>query len=87
MENAFTKTPAEALKHFGVIEQRGLSESQVLDARQKHGKNGMSGTQLSGGDDTDMPQHYQKTRLRPSGSSYWSSSKTSLLSSCSLVRP
>jgi Ca2+ transporting ATPase len=41
MENAYTKTPGEALKHFQVTEQAGLSEQQVQAARQKYGKNGM----------------------------------------------
>ena len=40
MENAFTKSHAQALSHFGVTEEKGLSEQQVLSARQKHGKNG-----------------------------------------------
>lgn len=39
MENAYTKTPAEALKHFQVTEDRGLSEQQVRSLREKHGKN------------------------------------------------
>jgi magnesium-transporting ATPase (P-type) len=41
MENAYIKTPAEALKHFQVTEEKGLSEQQVKDLRAKHGKNGM----------------------------------------------
>jgi len=41
MENAYTKTPAEALQHFQVTEEKGLSEQQVKDLRAKHGKNGM----------------------------------------------
>ncbi|KAF2749436.1 calcium ATPase [Sporormia fimetaria CBS 119925] len=41
MENAYTKTPAAALKHFQVTEHGGLSESQVQEARQKHGKNAL----------------------------------------------
>lgn len=43
MENAYTKTPAEALKFFQVTEQAGLSEQQVRSAVQKHGKNGTLG--------------------------------------------
>jgi len=42
MENAYTKTPAEALRQFQVEEQQGLSAQQVQSAREKHGKNGMS---------------------------------------------
>lgn len=42
MENAYTKTPAEALQHFQVTEEKGLSEQQVKELRAKHGKNGMS---------------------------------------------
>lgn len=41
MENAYTKTPAEALRHFQVDEHKGLSAEQVKSAREKHGKNGM----------------------------------------------
>jgi hypothetical protein len=41
MENAYTKSPAEALKHFQVTEEKGLSEQQVASLRAKHGKNGM----------------------------------------------
>jgi hypothetical protein len=41
MENAFTKTPAEALRHFQVTEEKGLSAQQVDALRAKHGKNGM----------------------------------------------
>lgn len=40
MENAYTKTPAEALRHFGVTEQQGLNKQQVETLRAKHGKNG-----------------------------------------------
>jgi Ca2+ transporting ATPase len=40
METAYTKTPAQALKHFGVTEEKGLSEQQVQSLRAKHGKNG-----------------------------------------------
>lgn len=40
MENAYTRTPGEALKHFQVTEERGLSEPQVKGLRDKHGKNG-----------------------------------------------
>jgi Ca2+ transporting ATPase len=40
MENAYTKTPSEALRHFGVTEDKGLSEPQVKTLREKHGKNG-----------------------------------------------
>ncbi|CAN9318114.1 unnamed protein product [Alternaria alternata] len=41
MENAYTKTPAEALKYFQVDEQKGLSAQQVQSAREKHGKNAL----------------------------------------------
>jgi Ca2+ transporting ATPase len=41
MENAYTKTPAEALRHFQVEEHKGLSAQQVQSAREKHGRNGM----------------------------------------------
>lgn len=40
MENAYTKTPAEALRQFDVTEERGLSEQQVRSLREKHGRNG-----------------------------------------------
>ncbi|KAI4707015.1 hypothetical protein J4E89_008350 [Alternaria sp. Ai002NY15] len=41
MENAYTKTPAEALRQFQVEEQQGLSAQQVQSAREKHGKNAL----------------------------------------------
>jgi magnesium-transporting ATPase (P-type) len=41
MENAYTKTPAEALRQFQVTEEKGLSEQQVRDLRQKHGRNAL----------------------------------------------
>ncbi|CAN9425737.1 unnamed protein product [Alternaria alternata] len=41
MENAYTKTPAQALKYFQVEEQKGLSAQQVQSAREKHGKNAL----------------------------------------------
>lgn len=44
MENAYTKSPAEALKHFQVEEQKGLSAQQVKSAREKYGRNGMFST-------------------------------------------
>jgi Ca2+ transporting ATPase len=41
MENAFIKSPAEALRHFQVSEQQGLSAQQVQSLREKHGSNCM----------------------------------------------
>lgn len=41
MENAYTKTPAEVLKHFQTKEARGLSAQQVNDSRKKHGRNAL----------------------------------------------
>jgi Ca2+ transporting ATPase len=46
MENAFTKTPAEALRHFQVAEQQGLSAQQVNSLRETHGRNGMCRTRV-----------------------------------------
>ncbi len=40
MENAYTRTPTEVLKHFQVTEEKGLSEQQVKSLREQHGKNG-----------------------------------------------
>lgn len=48
MENAYTKTPAEALRYFQVEEQKGLSAQQVQSAREKHGKNGMLSSPWTG---------------------------------------
>jgi hypothetical protein len=42
MENAFLRTPAEALEHFKVSEQTGLSQDAVLKSRKQHGPNGES---------------------------------------------
>ncbi|KAF2200031.1 calcium ATPase [Delitschia confertaspora ATCC 74209] len=41
MDNAYNKTTGEALKHFQVTEQNGLSEQQVSAQRQKYGKNAL----------------------------------------------
>jgi Ca2+ transporting ATPase len=41
MENAYTRTPSEALKHFQVSEEKGLSEQQVSSLRQKFGRNAL----------------------------------------------
>ncbi|KAF2015695.1 calcium ATPase [Aaosphaeria arxii CBS 175.79] len=41
MENAYVKTPAEALKQFGVTEAGGLSDQQVVGSRAKHGRNAL----------------------------------------------
>ncbi|KAF2474807.1 calcium ATPase [Lindgomyces ingoldianus] len=41
MENAYTKTPSEALRHFQVTEAKGLSEQQVRSLREKYGKNAL----------------------------------------------
>jgi Ca2+ transporting ATPase len=40
MENSFLYTPAEALEHFNVSEQTGLTQGAVLESRKKHGPNG-----------------------------------------------
>jgi len=40
MEAAYLSTPEEALKHFQVTEQSGLSGPQVQDALRKYGRNG-----------------------------------------------
>lgn len=40
MENSFLSTPAEALKHFNVSEDAGLSTDAASKSRQKYGPNG-----------------------------------------------
>lgn len=40
MENAFTKTTSEVLKHFSVSESKGLTEAQISASREKFGRNG-----------------------------------------------
>lgn len=40
MDYAFTRSPAELLSEFGVSEETGLSQPQVLRSREKHGSNG-----------------------------------------------
>ncbi|CAG8308980.1 unnamed protein product [Penicillium salamii] len=42
MENAFLRSPVEALEHFKVSEQSGLSQNAVLKARQQHGPNALA---------------------------------------------
>jgi magnesium-transporting ATPase (P-type) len=40
MENAFAKSTSEVLKFFSVSETQGLTEAQVKESRDKHGRNG-----------------------------------------------
>lgn len=40
MENSFLYTPADALDHFNVSENSGLSNGAVLKSREQHGPNG-----------------------------------------------
>lgn len=40
MEVAYLASPKEALGHFGVVEQEGLSDIQVQKATDKYGRNG-----------------------------------------------
>ena len=88
MENAYTQTPAEALKHFQVTEGKGLSEQQVKSLRDKYGKNGMLvQCETEAHDANAREQRCQKTRPRPFGSSSSSSSRTSSSSSCSARPP
>ncbi|KAG2418486.1 sarcoplasmic/endoplasmic reticulum calcium ATPase [Aspergillus terreus] len=42
MEHSYLYAPSEVLKHFGVSEKSGLSQSQVLQARQKYGPNALA---------------------------------------------
>ncbi|KAJ5223921.1 Sarcoplasmic/endoplasmic reticulum calcium ATPase 1 [Penicillium chermesinum] len=41
MENSFLYDPADVLKHFNVSEEKGLSQSAVLQSRQKYGPNAL----------------------------------------------
>ncbi|KAF2657340.1 calcium ATPase [Lophiostoma macrostomum CBS 122681] len=41
MDNAYIKTPEQALAHFQATEEQGLSEQQVTASRQKYGKNAL----------------------------------------------
>ena len=79
MENAYTKSAADALQQFGVTEAKGLSVQQVESARQKYGRNGtfLAATNEPTAQQLMPAQHCQRTPLRPSGSSSWSSSRTS----------
>lgn len=40
MENSFLYDPADALKHFNVAENAGLSSNAAIQSRQKYGPNG-----------------------------------------------
>ena len=40
MESAYLTSAAEALKHFSVTEEGGLSDSQVKALTAEHGRNG-----------------------------------------------
>lgn len=41
MDQAYTKSVSEVLKHFGVQETQGLSSQQVTTQREKHGSNSL----------------------------------------------
>ncbi|KAL2007083.1 hypothetical protein VTN00DRAFT_8521 [Thermoascus crustaceus] len=41
MEHSFLYSPVEVLQHFGVSEDTGLSQEQVLKSRQKYGSNAL----------------------------------------------
>lgn len=41
MDQAYTKSAEEVLKHFGIRESQGLSSQQVTTARGKHGSNSL----------------------------------------------
>jgi hypothetical protein len=41
MDDAYTKSTAAVLQHFGVTEAKGLSDSEVRDLRKKHGVNAL----------------------------------------------
>ena len=53
MDNAFVHNPFDVLAGLGSTEESGLSEQQVLDARQKYGPNGTVGPFASPGTVTD----------------------------------
>lgn len=40
MDNAFVRSTQDVLREFGVTENAGLSQSQIIASRQKHGRNG-----------------------------------------------
>jgi Cation transporter/ATPase, N-terminus len=40
MEQSYTKTTAQVLKHFGVKENKGLSSQQIPEYRATYGSNG-----------------------------------------------
>lgn len=42
MESAFLSSPAEALEHFQVLAENGLSADQVQKNLKKYGPNGMT---------------------------------------------
>jgi len=40
MENAYAQDTTQVLKYFSVSETQGLSASQVVESREKYGRNG-----------------------------------------------
>ena len=67
MERAWTQSAESVLHHFGSSAEKGLSEEQASKARDAYGPNGAYfADQLS-----------QKRKLRPSGSLFSSSFRTS----------
>lgn len=59
MENAYTKSPAQVLKHFQVSQASGLSDAQVARQRAEHGRNGPSQT-------AQDPANFDSLARRPS---------------------
>jgi hypothetical protein len=48
MDSAYAHSATEVLQHFSVFETKGLSDAQVQESRDKHGRNGKQ---------TRFPQH------------------------------
>lgn len=90
MEHSFLYSPEEVLQHFGVSENTGLSQEQVLASRQKYGSNGK--LCLPGiirvsfccallwalaDRSASFVQQLRRSLLHRSGSLFWNNSKTS----------
>lgn len=79
MDSAFLVSPEDALSHFGVAEQQGLSEQQVDRATKKFGRNGKIVVHLYILKATDsFRQLCQKTLQPHYGSWYLNNSRISL---------
>ena len=79
MDNSYLCSTEQALEHFQVDEQEGLSEQQVRRSLDKYGRNGTVHHHISDPKTVLIlpPQHYQKILQRLCGNLSLNNSKIS----------